>query len=107
MLDFKEDRIKKCIRLRFNTIIYLLIAKRRLPFIGRIIKMSKEKISASLLSAWCKGKRLVGRSCVNHFDKGCFKIIPIIICFESRLMGQYSMWLSKLDNVGNFSQEKN
>ena len=38
-----------------------MIAKRRLTFIGRVVRISEEKIPARVLSAWCNLKRPVGR----------------------------------------------
>ena len=51
------------VRKRFNNIknVELQISKRRLTFLGKIIRMSNDKIPARLLSAVCQGKRPLGR----------------------------------------------
>ena len=51
------------VRKRFNNIknFELQIAKRRLTFLGKIIRMPNNKIPARLLSTVCQGKRSLGR----------------------------------------------
>ena len=52
--DVMDEKIKKStVRRKFNNIstIEEMIAKRRLTFIGRVVRMSEEKIPARVLSA--------------------------------------------------------
>ena len=51
------------LRKRFNNIksVELQIAKRRLTFLGKIIRMTNDKMPARLLSAVWQGKRPLGR----------------------------------------------
>ena len=66
----KEQNIKCIIRLRRNNnkSVELLIARRRLTFISRVIRMSNNFFLTIILSLWCKGKRKNGRVyiIINH-----------------------------------------
>ena len=62
--NVREENISNVhVRKRFDNIknVELQIAKRRLTFLGKIIRMSNDKIPARLLSAVCEGKRPIGR----------------------------------------------
>ena len=52
------------VRKRFNNIknVELQISKRRLTFLGKIIRMNNDKIPVRLLSTVYQGKRPLGRS---------------------------------------------
>ena len=58
-----ENISNQQVRKKFNNIksVELQIAKRRLTFLGKIIRMTNDKIPARLLSAVCQGKRPLGR----------------------------------------------
>ena len=69
------------VRKKFNNIksVELQIAKRRLTFLGKIIRMNNDKIPARLLSIVCQGKRPLGRlnTTTRHsMLKDIEKIIP-------------------------------
>ena len=80
------------VRKRFNNIksVELQIAKRRLAFLGKIIRITNDKIPARLLSAVCQGKRPLGRpnTMTRHsMLKDIEKIIP-----EVDNTGSFSSW---------------
>ena len=54
-----------------------------LNFVGRIIRMSEDKVPARLISAWCKKKRSLSRPITtlkhSNLDDGS-KIVPTIDC---------------------------
>ena len=89
-MDEKIKNITVC-RGKFNNIgnIVDMIAKRRLTFVGRIVRMSEEKILARALFAWCNLKRPVGRSNIStrfSFLQNIEKIIPNVSkdgCFKA------------------------
>ena len=59
--NVKEENISNVhVRKKFNNIKYFefKIAKRRLTFLGKIIRIPKDEIPARLLSAVCQGKDL-------------------------------------------------
>ena len=61
--NVKEENIFNVqVRKRFNSIknVELQIAKRRLTFLGKIIRMPNNKTPARLLSSVCQGKRPLG-----------------------------------------------
>ena len=66
----KEQNIKCIIRLRRNNnkSVELLIARRRLTFISRVIRMSNNFFLTIILSLWCKSRRKNGRVyiTINH-----------------------------------------
>ena len=69
------------VRKRFNNIksVELQISKRRLAFLGKIIRITNDKIPARLLSAVYQGKRPLGRpnTTTRHsMLKDIEKIIP-------------------------------
>ena len=79
------------VRKRFNNIksVELQIAKRRLTFLGKIIRMNNDKIPARLLSVVCQGKRPLGRpntTTIHSMLKDVENIIP------------------EVDNTGSFSR---
>ena len=62
--NVRDEKITNVqVRKRFHNIknIELQITKRRLTFLGKIIRMPNDKIPARLLSAVCEGKRPIGR----------------------------------------------
>ena len=69
--DVREERItNKSVRLKFFDIknIEIQIAKRRLHFVRRIVRMSDDKVPARLISVWIKQTRPIGRPnlSINH-----------------------------------------
>ena len=90
--NVREEKISNVhVRKRFDNIrnVELHIAKRRLTFLGKIIRMSNNNIPTGLLSAACKGKRLLGRpnTTTRHSTlKDIRKIVP------------------EVDNKGSFSK---
>ena len=63
--DVMEDRIRnsKVRRMFYNiNTVEIQIAKRRLTFIGRVVRMNKNKVPGRLIFAWISGKkRPIGR----------------------------------------------
>ena len=58
--EVMEDRIRnsKVRRMFYNiNTVEIQIAKRRLTFIGRVVRMNKNKVSGRLISAWISGKK--------------------------------------------------
>jgi len=72
-----DDRIKNStVRSKFNNIktIELQIAKRKLSFIGRVVRMGQSEMPGRLLSAWIGKKKTLKLSLLNDIKK----IIPSI-----------------------------
>ena len=62
--SMREDKISNIqLKKRFNNIKNdeLQIARRKLTFLGKIIRISRDKIPARLLCAVCHGKRPLGK----------------------------------------------
>ena len=89
----RDEKISNVlVKKRFNNIkiAELQIAKRRLTFLGKIIRIPNNKIPARLLSAVCQGKRPLGRpnTTTRHsMLKDIGKIIP-----EVDNKGSFSSW---------------
>ena len=98
--DLREEKISNLqVRKRFNISknVELWIAKRRLTFLGKIIRMSNNNIPTGLLSAACKGKRLLGRpnTTTRHSTlKDIRKIVP-----EVDNKGSFSKWANIANNI--------
>ena len=90
----REENISNVqVRKRFNNIksAELQIVKRRLSFLGKIIRIPNDKIPARLLSAVCQGKRPLRRpntTTSNSMLKDIGKIIP-----EKDNTGSFSSWV--------------
>ena len=73
----------------YRYIMYHLYLFGWLTFVGRIVRMSEEKIVARALFAWCNLKRPVGRSNIStrfSFLQNIEKIIPNVSkdgCFKA------------------------
>ena len=58
--DVMEDRIRnsKVRRMFYNiNTVEIQMAKRRLTFIGRVVRMNKNKVPSRSISAWISGKK--------------------------------------------------
>ena len=86
-----------------------MIAKRRLTFIGRVVRISEEKIPARVLSAWCNLKRPVGRPNIStRFSllQDIGKIIPNVgkdVSFRSwgHVAKDELLWSMLINNIGS------
>ena len=91
--NVRDEKISNLqVRKKFNNIktVEMQIAKRRLTFLGKIIRMNNDNISARLLSAVCQGKRPLGRpntTSRHYMLKEIEKIIP-----EVDNSGSFSSW---------------
>ena len=68
------------------------ITKRRLTFLGKIIRMNNDKIPARIFSAVCQGKRPLGRPNItsrHSMLQDIKKIIPKVNLFYPILLNDF------------------
>ena len=86
------NKLKKIKKIKNSRNVEYQIARRRLTFVGRIIRMPNSKIPAILISATCKVNRPLGRpnfTIKNSILKDIERIIPTVDKYGSFLSYVY------------------